>query len=597
MQYERLDADRRSRRRWRPQLRALVPAPESVARRGRRDHRRACAPAATTRCATTPAEFDTGGTEPRGAAGHRGRARHRAEPRSTRRVRARAATWRSRTSTAVAEARTAPPSRPWPFDGPRGPAPRGPGRHAPASTCPAAARPYPSTVVMGAVTARVAGVAEHRRVLAARAPTATSTPVVLGACRLAGATVVYRMGGAQAIAALAYGTETVAAGRRDRRPGQPVRPGGQAPGVRPGRRSTASPARATCMVIADRRRRPGAARARPAGPGRARRRARWWSRSPTPPSCSTRSPSGSADEPDTERGGAPGRASPTPSRRWRSPRRSRPSTCSSSAPRPRRSRRRVTPRRLRVRRRRPAAPRSATTSPAPTTCCRPTARRGSPRRCRPTTSGAASPRCGSATTPPRWPRPAAPIARAEGFELHARSMEARIRDNGDAMTRAAEIDRKTGRDRDPAVSLALDGDGAGERDTGVGFFDHMLDLLARHGRLDLTVRGARRPRDRRPPHRRGRRDLHRPGARPGARRPRRDRPLRPGHDPDGRGPGVVRDRHLRPRAAARSRRTLPPGAIGNFDHELAEEFFRALARQRQADAAPHGRGAGPTPTT
>ncbi len=40
---------------------------------------------------------------------------------------------------------------------------------------------------------------------------------------------------------------------------------------------------------------------------------------------------------------------------------------------------------------------------------------------------------------------------------------------------------------------------------------------------------------------------------------------------------AVRDRHLRPRPAARSRRQLPPGAIGNFDHELTEEFFRALA--------------------
>ncbi|MBA3421868.1 MAG: imidazoleglycerol-phosphate dehydratase HisB [Thermoleophilaceae bacterium] len=37
------------------------------------------------------------------------------------------------------------------------------------------------------------------------------------------------------------------------------------------------------------------------------------------------------------------------------------------------------------------------------------------------------------------------------------------------------------------VSVALDGTGAGERRTGVGFFDHMLDSLARHGRLDLDV--------------------------------------------------------------------------------------------------------------
>ena len=42
---------------------------------------------------------------------------------------------------------------------------------------------------------------------------------------------------------------------------------------------------------------------------------------------------------------------------------------------------------------------------------------------------------------------------------------------------------------------------------------------------------------------------------------------------------------------------LPPGAIGNFDHELTEEFFRALAEQRQADAAHHDRGRHATPTT
>jgi histidinol dehydrogenase len=68
--------------------------------------------------------------------------------------------------------------------------------------------PYPSTVVMGVVTARVAGVAE----IAVCAPPGADgevNSVVLGACRLAGASVVYRMGGAQAIAALAYGTETV----------------------------------------------------------------------------------------------------------------------------------------------------------------------------------------------------------------------------------------------------------------------------------------------------------------------------------------------------------------------------------------------------
>jgi histidinol dehydrogenase len=70
--------------------------------------------------------------------------------------------------------------------------------------------PYPSTVVMGTVVAQVAGVEE----IAVCAPPGTDgevNQVVLGACRLAGASVVYRMGGAQAVAALAYGTETVEA--------------------------------------------------------------------------------------------------------------------------------------------------------------------------------------------------------------------------------------------------------------------------------------------------------------------------------------------------------------------------------------------------
>jgi len=70
--------------------------------------------------------------------------------------------------------------------------------------------PYPSTVVMGVVTARVAGVSDIA-VCAPPGPSGEIDATVLAACRLAGATRVYAMGGAQAIAALAYGTETVAA--------------------------------------------------------------------------------------------------------------------------------------------------------------------------------------------------------------------------------------------------------------------------------------------------------------------------------------------------------------------------------------------------
>ena len=54
------------------------------------------------------------------------------------------------------------------------------------------------------------------------------------------------------------------------------------------------------------------------------------------------------------------------------------------------------------------------------------------------------------------------------------------------MTRTAEITRKTA-ETDVRLSVALDGTGRGTRSTGVGFLDHMLDLLARHGRLDLDV--------------------------------------------------------------------------------------------------------------
>jgi histidinol dehydrogenase len=69
--------------------------------------------------------------------------------------------------------------------------------------------PYPSTVVMGVVTAIAAGVPEVV-VCAPPGRDGEIDPVVLGACELAAATGVYRMGGAQAIAAFAYGTETVA---------------------------------------------------------------------------------------------------------------------------------------------------------------------------------------------------------------------------------------------------------------------------------------------------------------------------------------------------------------------------------------------------
>jgi imidazoleglycerol-phosphate dehydratase len=55
------------------------------------------------------------------------------------------------------------------------------------------------------------------------------------------------------------------------------------------------------------------------------------------------------------------------------------------------------------------------------------------------------------------------------------------------VSRSAEIHRTTN-ETEVELTLDLDGTGAGTRRTGVGFFDHLLDALARHGALDLDVR-------------------------------------------------------------------------------------------------------------
>jgi imidazoleglycerol-phosphate dehydratase len=143
------------------------------------------------------------------------------------------------------------------------------------------------------------------------------------------------------------------------------------------------------------------------------------------------------------------------------------------------------------------------------------------------------------------------------------------------MTRAAEIDRKTG-ETEIHVALELDGEGRGERNTGVGFLDHMLDLLARHGRLNLDVRG--------------RGDLE-----TGAHHTVEDIGICLGQALDqalGDRVGITRFGQatvpmdesrascaidISGRGLCAFEADLPPGAIGNFDHELTEEFFRALA--------------------
>ena len=143
------------------------------------------------------------------------------------------------------------------------------------------------------------------------------------------------------------------------------------------------------------------------------------------------------------------------------------------------------------------------------------------------------------------------------------------------MTRAADITRETGETR-VALALALDGSGAGERSTDVGFLDHMLDLLARHGRLDLdvTARG----------------DLQ-----TGAHHTVEDVGIVLGQALDralGDRAGIARYGHavvpmdearaacaldISGRPLCRFDADLPPGGTGGFDHELAEEFFRAVA--------------------
>jgi histidinol dehydrogenase len=67
---------------------------------------------------------------------------------------------------------------------------------------------YPSSVLMNAIPARVAGVG--RLVMVVPTPDGVLNPLVMAAARLAGIDEIYRIGGAQAVAALAYGTATIA---------------------------------------------------------------------------------------------------------------------------------------------------------------------------------------------------------------------------------------------------------------------------------------------------------------------------------------------------------------------------------------------------
>ena len=74
--------------------------------------------------------------------------------------------------------------------------------------CPGGLASYPSSVLMNAVPAKVAGV--ERIAMVVPTPRGQINAAVLAAAQIAGVTEIYRIGGAQAIAALAYGTATIA---------------------------------------------------------------------------------------------------------------------------------------------------------------------------------------------------------------------------------------------------------------------------------------------------------------------------------------------------------------------------------------------------
>ena len=103
---------------------------------------------------------------------------------------------------------------------------------------------YPSSVLMNAVPARVAGV--PRVAMVVPSPGGEMNPLVLAAAHLAGVAEIYRIGGAQAVAALAYGTETRA--RRSPRSSGPATPTSPPPSGRCSARSASirSPGRPRC---------------------------------------------------------------------------------------------------------------------------------------------------------------------------------------------------------------------------------------------------------------------------------------------------------------------------------------------------------------
>jgi len=141
--------------------------------------------------------------------------------------------------------------------------------------------------------------------------------------------------------------------------------------------------------------------------------------------------------------------------------------------------------------------------------------------------------------------------------------------------RAADVQRRTG-ETDVHVALALDGTGTAEIETGIGFFDHMLTLMARHSLIDLNIRVTG--------------DLE-----TGSHHTVEDTGILLGSAIDqalGDRRGIERygaatvpmDECLAEAVIDISGRPLsvimvdlPPGVIGGFENDLLEEFMRALA--------------------
>jgi imidazoleglycerol-phosphate dehydratase len=143
------------------------------------------------------------------------------------------------------------------------------------------------------------------------------------------------------------------------------------------------------------------------------------------------------------------------------------------------------------------------------------------------------------------------------------------------VSRTSQIHRTTG-ETDVQLKLDLDGSGEGVRETGVGFFDHLLDALARHGALDLDV-------------------LAQGDLQTGPHHTVEDTGIVLGQAIDealGDRAGIRRFGHaVLPMDEARAacaidlsgrpftsfEASFPAERVGDFDTDLAEEFFRAVA--------------------